>query len=361
MSKSTLYKKVYGALIGAAIGDAMGGPVEMYHYKKIIEKHGWVDSLLPYDEIEPNVHGPWAKDAGAYTDDSRMSKIFCEAILECKRVPDSKDIAKAYIDYYHYAAEGLPKEFIEEYYMKAVYQERKQVFGGQPTNGGIMGIAPYGVINACNPKKALSDAYEAMFIVEGYAKYSAAIAAAAIAAAMKPEATVQSIIDDSLEALHSHKESVEGDLWRNCHMYPHVAMKNESLIRECIKVADKYDNTEDLREELFETVAQQFFADGSETLAIAMTMVYKADGDYERAVEGCINFGRDNDSSGSVAGAITGALNGVEGIKPEWVELVEKVNAQPTFAYYAEKITDIILKNNDERQRVCSAISHLKS
>ena len=36
-SANLLYKKVYGCLIGGLIGDAMGAPVEGWHYEKIYE------------------------------------------------------------------------------------------------------------------------------------------------------------------------------------------------------------------------------------------------------------------------------------------------------------------------------------
>ncbi|QUH24597.1 ADP-ribosylglycohydrolase family protein [Serpentinicella alkaliphila] len=45
-----LYYKVYGSLIGAAIGDAMGRPVETYHYEEISKEYGWIDNLLHASE-----------------------------------------------------------------------------------------------------------------------------------------------------------------------------------------------------------------------------------------------------------------------------------------------------------------------
>lgn len=36
MQESPLFKRVYGALIGSAIGDAMGGPVEMLPFEVCI-------------------------------------------------------------------------------------------------------------------------------------------------------------------------------------------------------------------------------------------------------------------------------------------------------------------------------------
>ncbi|MBI9009950.1 MAG: ADP-ribosylglycohydrolase family protein [Tenericutes bacterium] len=359
VKKTQLFKKIYGALIGSAIGDAMGGPVEMYYYPDIIKKHGWVNSLLAYDDINPSVHGPWSKEAGSYTDDSRMSKIFLDAILSCNGVPDDTDIKKAYIDYYYNAKEGMPKEFIEEYFMKAIYGDRKQIFGGQPTNGAIMGIAPFGVINPCNPQKALDDAFKAAFMVEGYARYSAAAAAAAISAAMIPGIKYDKVIELCFASLNNHKKKVEGELWRNCHMYPHVAMKNEKLVRECITIADKYEDTSSLRKELLEKVEQQFFADGAETLAIAVTMFYKTKGDFKASVEACVNFGRDNDSSASVVGAIAGAFNGVDSIPQEWIKLVETVNDGPSFEDFAEKLTIIVMKALKEQSNVLKNVSSM--
>jgi ADP-ribosylglycohydrolase len=336
----------------------MGGPVEFWHHKKIIEKFGKVDTLMPYDR-QPNPHGPWKTAAGTYTDDTRLNKLFCKAVLDKKGVPTDKDLARAIISYYHSAPEGLEKEWIEEYYFKAVYREDKNVFGGQPTNGGIMAIAPFGVINPCDPLKALTDAYDALFMVEGYSRYSAAIAASAISSAMKPDSTVDSIINDSLKAVKVHKSKVEGALWPATELYHHVGQKNEQLINKGLEIAKKYGDPYTLRDELLANIQQQFGPDGSESLAIAMTMFYAAKGDYVESIKGAVNCGRDNDSSASVAGAISGALNGVDKIPSEWVELVEKANPGPTFREIAESFCNIITAKYEQDRRVLGNIQQL--
>ena len=47
-----------------------------------------------------------------------------------------------------------------------------------------------------------------------------------------------------------------------------------------------------------------------EELPVALGMVLVADGDYEAAVLGGVNYGRDADSIASMAGAVCGALGG---------------------------------------------------
>jgi len=356
--ETLLFKKVYGALIGAAIGDAMGGPVEFWHHKDIEKKYGILDKLAPYD-IEPNDHGPWKKDPGTYTDDTRLSKIFCQAILNAQAPPTDKDIAKAIIDYYYAAPQGLPKNWIEEYYYEAIYREDKEIYGGQPTNGGIMAIAPLGVINPCNPQQAFDNAFDAVFVAQGYARWSAATAAAAISSAMKPDATVDTIIADALDALKNHKARVEGTRWPACPHYQNVALKNEQLIQKGLDIAKKYNDPYKLRDELLPAIAQQFGPDGAESLAIAFTFVYAAKGDYTETIKACVNFGRDNDSSASVAGAITGALNGTDAIPKEWIKTVETTNDKPTFNSIASQFCKIITKKHNQNKEALNDLEKL--
>ncbi len=351
-----LYDKVYGALIGAAIGDAMGGPVEMWHYSEIERVHGWVDSLMEYPEsLKLSEHGPWSRAAGTHTDDSRMSKFFCMSFVERGGACSATDLRRAYAHAFEHAQEGFPKAFLEEYYLKGIYGDEKQAFGGHPVNAAIMGIAPYGAIHPCDPQKAHDTAFEAMFISEGYSRYSAAIAAAAIAAAMIPGRTPVDAIQAAKQAVAKHRSRVEGPRWSGGDLYRYIARRNESLLEAVEPIALRHRNVKTLREELYGTVCQQFCVDGSESLAIAVCMFLAADGDYVKTVEGCVNFGRDNDSSASVGGAIAGAFCGAKAIPPEWIELVESVNQQPTFASLAKDLCAIIRTDVDQAAGVLSA------
>ena len=49
-----------------------------------------------------------------------------------------------------------------------------------------------------------------------------------------------------------------------------------------------------------------------------------AGGNYENAVLGAVNYGRDADSIGTMAGAITGALGGRDVVPAEWREFVAR-------------------------------------
>ncbi|MHB1453490.1 MAG: ADP-ribosylglycohydrolase family protein [Saccharofermentanales bacterium] len=359
MKNSLLYKKVYGALIGSAIGDAMGGPVEFWNRHSIAERFGTVCRLMDYGDVTPDIHGPWSREAGTYTDDSRMSKILCGAVISAGGAPLPEDVRKAFIEYYHNASTDLARGFIEEYYYKAIYGERKQIFGGYPTNAGVMGIAPLGVISPCDPVKAFAEAYDAIFFVEGYARYSAALCAAAISAAMRHDATYKTVIEDALDAISRHKSRREGPIWQSHGMYEHIGKKNENLIRDVCALAERYGDVRSICEELEPIIEHPFGADGAESMAIGFAMFTAAKGDFVQTVEGCVNFGRDNDSSASFGGALAGALNGVDRIPAEWIDLVEKVNPGPGYAQLASEICRIIQREQHSRSAVTQKVENL--
>ena len=63
-----------------------------------------------------------------------------------------------------------------------------------------------------------------------------------------------------------------------------------------------------------------------EELPVALGMVLVAHGDYEAAVLGGVNYGRDADSIASMAGAVCGALGGASAIRTDWSEQVAEAS-----------------------------------
>jgi ADP-ribosylglycohydrolase len=161
-------------MLAAAIGDAMGGAVEGWHYRQIVEKYGVVEDLLPYDRA-PDYHAHFATAAGSVTDDTRLKHILCRAIINRGDLPRRGDFVKACVDAYYAAQTNLERGFLEEYALAGMYAGDKLIWGGQPTNGFIMANSPLGLICACQPEPAFLLSYEVDVISDGYARYSSAI------------------------------------------------------------------------------------------------------------------------------------------------------------------------------------------
>jgi ADP-ribosylglycohydrolase len=63
-----------------------------------------------------------------------------------------------------------------------------------------------------------------------------------------------------------------------------------------------------------------------EELPVALGFVLVSGGDVREAVLGGTNYGRDADSIASMAGAITGALSGLEGVPGEWASVIAEAS-----------------------------------
>jgi ADP-ribosylglycohydrolase len=340
-----LFDKIYGSLIGAAIGDAMGGPVEMLDYDEIKESYGKVNQLLYYNNVELSPHGPWAKEAGNYTDDTRLRNLIVNAIIDKQGNISDKELIKEVSKYFHNASEGLEKEWIEEYYYKAIYQNDKLAFGGQPQNAGVMALQPIGIINICDPDKAFEEAFKLSFFVESYSKYSGAFAAALSATAFIPNIQNDEIISKSMSAMYEYKKSVEGPRWFNTDLYQHVGEENEKIINRAIKIAKKYKDPfcTEFQKEIYDNALQKYKYDGAETVALTCSILAFENLSFEDAVSAAVCLGRDNDSSATLVGAVAGAKYGASQIPQKWIDTIETVNKDfMQIKEQAENLTGIV-------------------
>ncbi len=357
LEDTVLFDKIYASMLAGAIGDAMGGPIEGWHYERIVETYGVVDGLLPY-ERPPGYHSHFATVPGTVTDDTRLKHTLCQAIINCGGLPRRGDLVKACADAYYTAQTDLERGFLEEYVLAGIYGQAKLVWGGQPTNGFIMMNSPLGLGCPCDPEFAFSLSYNVDFISDGYARYSAAMAAAAVSAAMRPEATVTSVIEESLAACQAHR--VEGELTRQWHWYEHVFRLNERLVETAIDIAARHRDVFSLRAEYYESLqVSSLGSEAAQTLAVALGMLVAADGDLRQAVIGCVNYGRDNDSYASVAGAIAGALHGMSAVPPDWRSTVEAANSESDMRALSLGLGEVALRRQQKMQTVVTQVDRL--
>ena len=97
----SLFSRIRGCILGAALGDAAGAPFEFRPIEFVVEKLGgeWIDGLYPF-EGEPGSHGVWASPApaGTATDDTRYNWVVLELAAELGRAPSAEDLARRSID-----------------------------------------------------------------------------------------------------------------------------------------------------------------------------------------------------------------------------------------------------------------------
>lgn len=355
MESTPLFDKIHAALLAGAIGDAMGGPVEGWPYERIAATHGVVDTLLPYD-FPPDYHNHFATAPGSVTDDTRLKHLLCQAILARGDLPQRGDLVRTIVDAYHAATTDLERGFLEEYALGGLYGESKLIWGGQMTNGFLMANAPLGLICPCDPETAFALSFDVDFIGDGYAKYSAAIAAAAVAASICPGATPLAVVEAALAACQAHR--VEGELTRTWRWYAHVFQLNERLVNIAVEIALRHNDVFSLRAEYYENLhVSALGSEAAQTLAVALGMLVAAGGDLRQTIIGCVNYGRDNDSYASVAGAIAGALHGTSAIPAGWRATVEAANPDPDMRSLALGLTQVALKRHRRMKAIVTQVA----
>ena len=366
MNGDELFEKVYGSVIGGCIGDALGAPTEGMHYKAIREHLGVVEKFIePLEDrrkmgsprsFEPFIpeearkyirptagHIPdesklimayapdgYHRGSGSITDDMQAHLFWIEAINHYGRRIDRREL-ELYNRKIALECENSPYEYRRKWdkhkVLISMYQRRS--FWNRWNGRAFMGVG--GLINAGDPDRGAEDG---------------GIVGTAVAEAMKPDATVESIIQAVIE-----RAVVLGDLANEFVGKLYWIMKK---VKEK-KIEDVLDLIPILyREESSEKPFEDpiFLANmynwQLENFPVALGMIYIAKGDPWRAVVGCTNFGRDGDSSGAVAGLIAGALKGIDALPKDMVEQVLQANSHINITEMTQKLTPIIKQNMEK-------------
>lgn len=298
MGDSLLFDKVYGCLLGGVIGDAMGAPVEGWLYQAIEEKYGEVTDF-----------------EGEGTDDSAIRIILCEAILRNQGHITADDFAASFLRNPQY--KKLFYIPVLNMYHKIQEETVLPVYAGlgnMQSSSSAMCISPMGIINACNPRQAALETYDVAGLIHGgesstFCRDGACAIAAAVAEAMSPQASVQSILDASTAYLH-----------------PKSSAEMIDQIGAVLDMARKAGDYREFRRIFYETSLRNIISDSRETVPVVLSIFSLVQGDPVQAILKGANFGRDADTIGTMVGAIAGAFHGVKGLKPEWVARVEQAS-----------------------------------
>ena len=358
MRDTALFKKVYGCMIGGAIGDALGGPVEGREWtpEKLRDTYGEIDRLMPY-EREIGYHAHFHQAAGAYTDDTRMKHLLCEAIIAAGGMPRPGDLGHVLAKAYHHAPDELHEGLIEEYYLKAIWGRDKVIYSGEPTNGAIMSNSPIGLVAACRPQAAYQAGFDLAFLTDGYAKTASAMMAAAIAEAMHPAASIDGIIAAAREAHLAFAARREGPRWGDLEW---KYDPNLHFLDAGIKIAETAADYVEAQERLYEALEWgHLFSEATHTLVVPLAMFAHCQGDFRKSLIACVMYARDNDSYASVVGALAGAFHGVDAIPQDWIATVIEANPETDMVALSEAITEIIADEYRDMSTRLNALAQL--
>ena len=275
-------ERFVGCLVGLAMGDALGAPLEFLSREQIAETWGEVRDLLG---------GGWLNvDPGEYTEDTQLAVALATGIATIGRV-DPIDIARRFVSW----LQGGPSDVGKLTRVALRYHEQglpwhdvgprvsHELAGRCAGNGSVMRCAPVGLFHALRPHELVRD--------------SALISA----------------------LTHADPQPVWGSIAVNLAIAELLAGRSDNLIpRVAAQIAEPR-----VRRALLEAphLARKDVRSGGyvlETISAAFWALENHRG-FEEVVVAAINLGDDADTVGAVAGALAGAREGIGAIPDHWL------------------------------------------
>ena len=298
--QSILFDKVYGNILASAIGNAMGSIVEGKFYWEVDQLYpGGIRHLIDPSRVESE-------------DDNQMAMLLTETYIRREGLPaTARDFGETW-------KEKLNRDHFF-YCMKNSYD---LIRGGMDariaghwnlvTGSTVMCMEPVGIYHLCDPHNAYIDGTAISYMYQrGLDVTTAAILAASVAEALRPAATVDSVLKAALEASPKEK-MLTFDTRKIDNPYDYISL--------CLEVADKYTDVMEARKELYEKCLYYHMIDPLELLGLSYAMFKIAKGDVRLSAIGGTNIGRDSDTIGGRAAMLAGTLNGAKNIPQEWID-----------------------------------------
>jgi ADP-ribosylglycohydrolase len=297
--------RIHGCILGLAVGDALGAPVEFHSITQIRDEHGpdGVRDLHPW-------HG---FPAGSYTDDTQMSLATAQGLMRAHNRFLLKGICHPpSVVYGRYQAwvetQDDPLETRAPGHT-CLHALRSGRMGGIESEdrlnnskgcGGVMRTAPVGL--AARMDVAFTLGAECAALTHGHPSgYLSAGYLSEMIAHLSQSVAVTEAARLPLESLSKCSGCEE----------------TRDAVVNALKLAESSIGTDRALAELGGGWV------GEEALAIALFCALRSPNDYTRGTLMAVNHSGDSDSTGSIAGAILGTALGVEAIPDRWMAKVE--------------------------------------
>lgn len=340
---SIFQDKARGALLGGAVGDALGYPVEfIYSHKEICDKYGaaGICEYLPANQwLNAN-----ASDA-QFSDDTQMTLYTAEGLLEAENKSEDiiSKIRDSYLAWYGHQAGRKVKISYDSKLAKipelnqnrapgntcmsalATIYSGKEATNNSKGCGGIMRVAPFGIYGAAHKWPLAKTARLAGEAAELTHKHPLSTYSSAALAVL-----VQLCLNEESVGVERFKQLIGLTLTTNAEVYGEAAdymADFRKIVADAISAAD--DERDDW-EVIEQTLGGGWVAD--ETLAIVIFSVLRHIDSFRDCMICAVNHGGDSDSTGAVAGNVIGAILGLKAIPATYITNLQASDLLLSFA-----------------------------
>lgn len=306
-----LQDKMFGCIAGCHIASSMGAVVEGMRWQEIEEKYGYVEQLYSYEHY----WNGWQREAGTTEDGIERQKLMITAIGEKKDRVNAEDIRAIWLrDIKGKVGGWISEPFEENLLAMAKTGIPATDLGRYCDYAGLNSFArachPIGLINAGDIQGAKEDILQCGQLYQTANSKGlkwACVTGVAIAAATKPDATVDSVI---------------GAIYDNCDKELVVKEIDQQLeyTKDCKSIQEmrkKFDN-------VYNGMGMPYpFSYANEVVTKGICIFKMVQGNTREAIVAGVNMGRDTDCVAAVSAGIAGSLTGAGSIPEEWVRQVD--------------------------------------
>lgn len=284
-TEAELADRFRGALVGTAVGDALGAPMEGRNEVPA----GYLSSL---DSTPPNL---------AYTDDTAMTIGVANSLLECSGFDGAHMAATLSRDYEREPWRGYgagPPRVFDNLGRGVPWDEAAaSLFDGEGSygNGAAMRVAPVALYAYPNQRRAAKIAHKTALITHTHPEGIDGAVAQAVAITALLQATSS---DDPAELTRI--------------VLAHV---NSSVFRSKLMFIDRHIGERDPRG-IADVLGTGIAAHTSVPTALACFLANTAS--FGDSVKAAISLGGDTDTIAAMTGALAGARNGLSAIPENW-------------------------------------------
>lgn len=287
-----LRDRARGALLGLAVGDALGAPAENMKPSEIRARWGRITGYV--------AENPAGTDDTEYAIFSGLLLARHGSALTPAHVEAAWHQWIADLDEGPFRGAGFSERGTLENLRRGLAAPISAQHRHAWSDGLAMRAAPFGVFAAGRPAEAARlVAIDGSVSHDGEGIYGGQAVAAGVAAAMAGAPTI-AVVASALAV-------IPDDSWtaRSLRRAVAVAHRGERAVRSAVVIGG-YPWT-DL---------------APEAVALAFGAYATADGDFTESVLAAVNMGRDADTTAAVAGALAGATRGASAIPPDWAEAI---------------------------------------
>ena len=315
-----LLDRAYGALVGGAIGDAMGMPASFLTREQIKNTYGYIKDFLKPDDDAQKYHG--SLEAGDITDDTMESIIVSKVLIEHNGFSEeafNNEMKKWAIEQKMLESTVIGPS--TRRYLTALIEGRdpKETSGKGNTNGSAMRAAPIGVKYYNDIAKCIEAAVASSLPSHGSkpAVAAACAVAAAVSGGVHGGYSPNEILNMAYDAaLYGEKKGAD--------ITAPMVSKRIKLIESIVDSVGE-GSINDILDEIAGVFGASMFA--YESVPVALAIFYAVNGNAKEGILGAVNTGDDADTNGSICGNICGAYSGASGLPDEWKERVQKTSS----------------------------------